>query len=239
LKIKKRREQMSFSKTRTYPDPYSDRKLPSVTSILGLLDKPALMYWSVNCACDYIQENCHGVVSLSKKTLFNLIEKARKEWRNVGKKAMDIGTQVHENIQYYLENNLKEPKIEDENVLSAFIAFLEWKDKHNLVPIACEHVVYGKDYAGTVDLICKLDDKVTLIDFKSSKAIYDEYWYQAGAYANAWDLGTSPFIEQVGILRLDKETGYPDWETKTREEIDKYYIAFLKLVDFWWAKKNV
>lgn len=221
-----------------YKDPYNDRYLPRVSDILKLLNKPALMYWSVNCCCDYLQQQFQGRNNIKASSLFEKIEKARKEWQKVQKEALDIGNQVHQAIHYFLTHNCQEPKIEDNQVLNAFVAFLEWKDKNNLIPIVCEKIVYGKDYAGTTDLVCMLNNKITLIDFKSSKAVYDENWFQIAAYSNAWDLDNNPQIEQAGILRLDKKTGFPEWKIIEKEMLDKYYFAFLKLVDFWWLKQK-
>lgn len=221
---------MSFGKKRTYKDPFEESiKYTSVTTILNVLNKSALMYWSVNCACDYILENMSIQHSIA-----GIVETARKEWRNVQKKALDIGTEVHEAIHKYLTIN-KEPEITNPKVLAAFVAFLEWKDANKLVPIECEKVVYGKGYAGTADLICMLNGKSMLIDFKSSKDIYNEYIYQVAAYAQAYNSNKTNgkiYVEGIGILRLDKETGQPEYKDVT-DKWSAYYEAFEKLVEFY------
>lgn len=227
---------MGFQKERFYINPTNpEKKLPSVTTILGILDKPALMYWAVNCCCDYILQNMNV-----KSSIFDLVEEARKSWRTVQRQALDIGTKTHEAIQVYLETN-KEPRIEDQKVLTAFIAFLEWKEKNKLEVIECEKVVFGENYAGTADLICKLSGEITLIDFKTSAKIYEEYIYQVSAYAKAYNysklIGNLP-VKNIGILRVDKESGYPEYQNYS-SGLEKYFQVFSKLVDFYWAKKEM
>jgi len=230
-----------FKKDRTYKDPNdSKRKLPSVTTITGQLEKPALMYWSVNCACDYLNQK----VASGEPLTVHLVDTARKEWRNVQQQALDIGTNTHEYIHQYLTTQ-KEPKIENSAEQAAFLAFLEWKDKNKLEPITMETRVYGKIdtdeymYAGTCDLICELNGVITLIDFKTAKDIYDEYIYQVAAYATAENQMTireAMKIKNIGILRLDKETGYPEYVDIT-DKWAKYQIGFNHLCKFWWFKQ--
>ena len=126
-------------------------KLPSVTTVLGLLDKPALLYWSAGCVADYIDENLkelftehegRGFVDMPE--IWAIIEQSRKSWRKVSKKAMAIGTLTHEAIELYLKDGIEPPKNSPDEVQTAFIAFLDWMDVHEVEPIKTEQVVYGK-----------------------------------------------------------------------------------------------
>jgi hypothetical protein len=61
---------------------------------------------------------------------------------------------------------------------------------------------YG--YGGTIDFLCYLDGVLTLVDFKTSKAIYDEMLLQLCAYVkllqeNGYD------IKQAKILRIGRD----------------------------------
>jgi len=193
-------------------------KLPSVTTIIGVLDKPALVYWAAGCACDYILENT-GTMPLDHGSptevvlwdeLQDTIEHARKEFRNVSKKALDIGSAVHAAVEEWLKSGI-EPESPSEGELSGFIAFLEWYDAHHVKTIKTEHTLYADKYAGTTDLICELDGKRYLVDFKTTKKPkakmgYAEWGYQTAAYRACY-----PDLEGNGILRLDKSTGYPDF----------------------------
>jgi len=217
---------------------------PSVTTICGLLDKPALMYWAVNCCADYIldyvklitnpelPDNPSGTL-IRVEDLYPIIESSRKNFRNVSKKAMDIGSRVHDAIEQYL-NTGREPFKPGDEVEAGFLSFLEWQDKHHFKSIATEQTIYGDRFAGTCDLICELDGKQYLIDFKTTNVAedspaYPEHRYQVSAYRSC-----VPNVEGCGILYLHKTTGYPNWrDSSSTYESD--LKVFNILVDLWYA----
>jgi len=136
----------------TYKDNLKDGHVPSPTEVLGILDKPALIWWAVNCMRDYLFDGINERQSshpdneiddllFSSEELFGLIEDARKNFRKVSQKALDIGSTIHDLIPAYLNSGI-EPKIEQEAILSAFIAFLEFKEEYGLEPIDLEKTVY-------------------------------------------------------------------------------------------------
>jgi hypothetical protein len=124
----------------------------------------------------------------------------------------------------------KEPINPSDQVMSGFLAFLEWLGAHKVQSLDAERTVYGYDWAGTLDLYCKFDGKLYVIDYKSSKAIYDEMRYQVAGYRSA--VGD---CEGCGILRLDKETGYPEW-VDTSNTYDEDLSVFNLLTHLWWAR---
>jgi hypothetical protein len=186
----------------------------SVTTIIGdCTDKSApLMGWSAKMVCEWIRQNCDifnhvndpdTVWGVTKEDLDN----AKMNYREVSKDALDIGSEVHSAIEHYLKTGI-EPKIENEKVLAAFVAFLEWKDEHQLFPLALEETVYGAGFGGMLDYRGIFDGKQYVIDWKSSKAIYaSEMGPQIAAYRFVF-----PDVEGCGILRLDKDTGLPEWK---------------------------
>jgi len=216
---------------RFYRHPKHGKKVPSPTGIIGQLDKSgALTWWAAECTVEYIRQNLPD--SLTKEELFSLLESAKRNFRKVSQDALDVGSAVHHAIEYYLKTG-KEPVITDDRVLAGFIAFLEWKDQHKLKPIKVEYTIYDSEglYGGTLDLLCQLDGKVYIVDFKTSKQPrgnkpYEEWTYQLSAYSRCVE-----GVEGMGILRLDKETGYPDWYdlTAQREQAEEIFMCLLKL----------
>lgn len=204
--------------------------VPSCTTITGQLDKSgALTYWAAGAACDYILEQVKREPDFGNYQLYGFIEEARKNFRNVSKMAMDTGSQIHGHIEQYFKTG-KEPFKPSDEELSAFLAFLEWKGAHKVEPIKLEHTVYGYDWAGTLDFYGTFDGKKYVIDWKSSKGIYDEMRYQVAGYRSV--VGK---CEGCGILRLDKETGYPEWvDTSATYEND--LLVFNILTDLWWLR---
>ncbi|HMA99977.1 MAG TPA: hypothetical protein VKS21_03220, partial [Spirochaetota bacterium] len=157
---------------------------PSVTQITGQLDKSdALIPWAIKSCCEYIHRNYDDNTNID-----NLLKKAKKEYREISKKAKDIGTQVHDMIECYI----KKQKIDDTNITNeahnGFKAFLKWEQKNvkkwleSEIPIVHEKICY----AGTMDAVAILNDnKKYCIDFKSSKGFYDGYDLQVAAYKYA------------------------------------------------------
>lgn len=208
---------------------YKDKKLPSVTTIISdCTDKSgALTHWAAGCACDYILAHYEPDTGIEQ-----VVKKARKEFRNVSNKARDIGSQAHSAIEHDLLTG-KEPTNPPEEVLSAFVAFLEWKDEYQVEPIKTEYTVYSEKWAGTADLVCSImidgEKKKYLIDFKTSKAIYVEYRYQVAAYRSETD------CDGCGILRIDKITGLPEFKDTTKTYADDLNV-FNKMVELYYAR---
>ena len=216
---------------------------PSVTQILGILDKSAaLMGWATKCMKEYFEQNYSADVDP-----IMLINDARFKYREVSKEALDIGSAVHNHIEKYIKygQDVKQESIKDE-VQNAFLAFLEWEDKNIKKWVKSEMQIChaGIGYAGTLDAVAELKTgEICVIDFKSSKGIYDEYRTQIIAYFEAYkNLGNN--ADCTGILRLDKETGLPEWEnhSKIRGGFEKFYkkeIRFwLSLVDVYYKMKS-
>ena len=198
-------------------------KFPSVTTIISdsFNKSGGLLQWSANCAVEYIKEN--GLVD-------NWYDEARFAYKNISTEALDIGSQVHGHIEYYLKSG-KEPRIEEEKTLSAFVAFIEFADSVNLEPITLEETVIGEAWAGTLDFYGTMNGKLYVIDFKTSKAHYmAEMGAQIAAYRSC-----KPEAVGSGILRLDKETGYPDWKDYSKR-YESDLNVFNKCVELYYAK---
>jgi hypothetical protein len=69
--------------------------------------------------------------------------------------------------------------------------------------------VYSRehDYAGTLDVVGEVDGQLAVVDWKTSKAVYDEMRLQAAAYAQAWAEMYDLRVPDRWVIRLDKETG--------------------------------
>lgn len=61
--------------------------------------------------------------------------------------------------------------------------------------------------------------KLTLLDWKSSRGFYPEMAMQVSAYSVAYNIEArrlgNPVVERLGVLRLDKETGLPEYHDCT------------------------
>jgi hypothetical protein len=243
--------------------PIGDKEYASVTTITGLADKSdALIPWAVNCAVDWILQQC--MIEGNPATVREVLQDARTKWREVRDEAGDIGTEVHDLLELYL-NAQKSGQagsigtIKGSPVQLLFSAAVEkLKELGDYTVLATEQKVVNEDewYAGRFDVLLEVDGETWLIDFKTGGAFYPEWGMQLAAYAEArelnalenWNTGEyepQP-IKRIKVLRLDKKTLKAHWkeyggekDTLTR---DNYMTAFRGLRDAFYvlrAKKAV
>lgn len=157
----------------------------------------------------------------------------KEEYDKTIEEALQIGNDTHAWIEEYIKAD--DDLVEILNIKPApnrsVEAFLEWYAWSHAEFIESEQKIYCDKYkyAGTVDAVAKINGRVCVIDFKTSKKIYKPYHLQVSAYAQAirrmnsmreWPLGI--------ILRLDKETG--QYQQKVFETKDHFQI-FLKCIE--------
>ena len=215
-------------------------KIPSVTTILGLLNKPALVPWAAKITVEtfndllheyYVPEDCCFVVP--DTALPDMLDTAKKAHRAKKTEAASIGTRVHDAIQRWIESGgtLEADSITDEYERRGLNTFLDWLEQHKVNIISWEEIVSdGKYFAGRYDLLCDINGVRTVLDFKTSNAIYDEVWLQTAAYGNVLD------VDQVAVLRIDKETGELEYQARPYSELD--YSAFMHLAKYYKLTKE-
>jgi len=144
----------------------SQKRLPSVTTVLGVLNKPALLAWA-------------NRVGLEGKTL-----------REASDPLADVGTDLHELCSASLAGRPTSPlKCQDpvhlEMLTNAYSRFITWRDSHRIRPIIAETpLVSNHGFGGTLDFFGEIDDSPLVVDFKTAKAIYSEHCYQVSAYVH-------------------------------------------------------
>jgi hypothetical protein len=154
----------------------------------------------------------------------------KEEYDNVINEAIEIGNDTHKWVEDYITYGHVCSNPAD-HISHPVNAFLKWNDRFKPSWNDAERKIYCDKYkyAGTVDAVAKINGRVCVIDFKTSKKIYKPYHLQVTAYAQAikridglrqWPLGI--------ILRLDKETG--EYEQKVFEPKDHFHI-FQKCLD--------
>lgn len=181
--------------------------LTSVTSITGILDKsPQLMHWAVNLAKDHLME----IREYGGKVTTQDVIQACGLYREHKKQAADTGTLVHEYAEQYIAG--KDPKLpDDEKAINGITAFIKWMEDSKAIFSESERLVYSKkyDYVGMLDGIAKIDGKIYLVDFKTSKGVYPEMKAQVAAYREAYAEEMGLKFDASLIIQFNKETGEP------------------------------
>lgn len=182
-------------------------KLPSVSYIVGVIDKSQILKMRVaKVTREYLLNLCENKIFIWPTEVLN----ACNEYLQVQKWALDIGTQVHDWVENYTLGNIL-PFPENENVKNGILAFLKWKDENHVEFLEVEKVVYHKTYkyVGKLDAVAKVNWKIYILDYKTSKAFYPlEMSLQVKAYEMAYKSEKNDVhIDWGMILRFDKETG--------------------------------
>ena len=154
---------------------YEGDKFPSVTTILSVLNKPALIQWAANMAADYIADNINElrISTITDERVNQIFTDAKKSHRVESRKAMDIGSVIHDAIQCHLSGGDPSKNLEGNDAArNGFLAFLEWSKRVMLEPVKLEHTVYhpALRYAGTFDFLGYVDfngasEQEELLDF--------------------------------------------------------------------------
>jgi hypothetical protein len=226
--------------------------VPGATSVLEILDKPALATWKAQQAVRAVIEHYEQWQSFSPDEIQKL---ALAEVRKTRDSSASMGTAVHHLADMVLRPPGSDPKgwKVDEGTqpyLDAYTAFVERYSASSFV--SSEKMVWSLNgYGGTYDLLMMIDGQLWLIDIKTGKRIdYPEYRLQLAAYrwADSIILEGNPIsypmpnIERTGILHLRPDAGYPLgyrlWDIPITYESD--YITFLGLLEAYkWKQQKV
>jgi len=212
---------------------YDGKAVPSVTTILGIIGKDALVPWAAKIAAERFARDLTKFNSESSYMTVDDIERMRassaKSFSTDGKEGARLGTLVHESIEDHLNSSKTPPKA----ALGYVNAFKDWWDeeKKSYDIVALEHRLFHHQYlyAGTCDMILrnKITNSIKVVDYKTSKrskyapwGIYPEYLLQAAAYAEAWNASTDSLRDscvETTILNVAADGTYL---TCTRDTFD-------------------
>jgi hypothetical protein len=227
--------------------------VPGVTGITGVIAKDSLKWWSATAACMCFVEWLTGgtysadmdnkgalirlkegditVPPVNEGTLIKAITNGRFAHSKIAKKAADIGTMAHEYIEGYIKHGLKlqadPPEMPtNEKAQAAIQAFMDWEKANEVIYLESEKKVYSKKYkyAGTLDIVAKVNGRMSVVDLKTSKAIYVDYWLQTAAYQQAYQEETGIDIKNRWIVNIRKDGSL---ETAQSEEFEADLRGFL------------
>jgi hypothetical protein len=169
----------------------------------------------------------------------------------IASKAAGEGTQVHNAVEAFL--NGEEIKWLDAfgnamyslDVWKMILKFADFWNKHKPELVAAEYHLFSDQYryAGTADIIVRLNGKLWLLDVKTSNSLHTSYDLQLAAYAKAWSETHNEPIEETGILWLKASTRGEDkkgekiqgagWQLKVVSDIDRNFEMFTKIQDIY------
>lgn len=223
-------------KGRHYRHPFTGHLVPSITNVIGVLNKPALPRWAAKVVAEQAVAMRESLPNLDPAEAVDLLKGA--PWRSSGR-AANRGTTVHA----YLEARLQglEPELLEGEALKYRAAAEAWLDRWQPEVVATELTVFDRRYAGTGDLWCKVDGEMRIVDFKTSKAIYPEAALQLAALAGARDVvdGIAPHYLEDRVSCWVVRIGERSFSEKQVADVPASLRAFRALLDAWeWQQQD-
>jgi len=228
--------------------------VPSVTTILGIVDKPALTKWKMDQIIKAVLENPYHSFNDVEQWKRQIFSASQKE----GKDAADRGGQIHDALEHYYLGEGLHPDFEDYcrpviDLIQETFGDIEW------VPEASFSHKLG--FGGKCDLHFKgtnnskhsvilpdgstfewANQKGIILDFKTKSAedfskvkAYPEQCQQLVAYREGFGL---PNAECYNLFISTKEPGallLHRWEEK---ECESAWKCFSHLVEYWKTLNN-
>ncbi len=197
-------DQQTSKKGRVYVDAEGN-KYPSITTVLSILNKEAILAWRKRVG--------------------------EEEANKISTRAAVRGTKVHDMIEKYILN--EDPGEPDLISVSNFKEVKPIIDERLSKVYATEKRMFSKHLgvAGTVDCVGVWDGKDSIIDWKTSakfkkKEWISNYFMQASAYAIMWEERTGRPITQL-VVCIAGDMG-PQVFIEHRDNWDKELVSVIK-----------
>jgi hypothetical protein len=201
------------------------KPMTGVTTVLGVIAKPALIGWAANMAVDYIIEHGDDPESL---------ELARKAHTRKKDDAAGKGKDVHSEVEGVIKKSIERGFVDTDTTLSPSAQnFVTWAQMKSVKFLSSETPVYSKEWfvAGTPDFTCEIDGKRYVGDLKTYKKMWDRVpFFQTAAYMKMLEEMGEPKYDGSVIVNINKETGeLTDYYTFDWENDRKAFEACLTL----------
>ena len=203
--------------------------VPSVTSVLGIADKPALTNWKLDRAL----EASLRLSQWNGETDQQFIGRCKREAKKIGQTAAKRGSEIHAKIELgFLFGADTAEYVAVRAVIDELYPNETWH---------AEASFCTEGYGGKIDLH---SDSGIFIDFKTkdnldvetaSRLVYDEHGMQLSAYANGKRFYNpercSIFIDRDDVSKVCHYV----WDKETHK---KHLKMFKNLLEYWQLTKN-
>lgn len=178
-------------------------KYPRVTRVKSIINNLGLVAWQVTVG--------------------------KKKANSIMKTRGDFGTRIHKLIEISLNGETVDFSNYNEETNVTMRLFNDFLNEHDIKPELIEqHLWFALSekyrYAGTADFIGYVDGKLMILDWKTSKAIYDDMWLQLAAYVVALEAQTGERVDSCGILQI--RDGKKKFVVKTYKELMEEFKVF-------------
>lgn len=214
-------------KHRVYRHPLTGEQVPSITSVIHVLNKPRLVNWAARMAAEYAVVNWSKLGEIPVQERVREIKAAHERYTGKAQKTGDI---VHDLIDAWSTGKaFPEYPREVNSFANQFIGFLmDNRPKF----IENEFTVWSRkhQYAGTGDWIAAIGGHVFLGDTKTGRSLWPEVGLQLAALSGA-DFILRPDGSEEPIPQIDGLAALHirprSWKLQPVYEQGENFAAFL------------
>jgi len=212
--------------------------VPSVTTVLNILSKPALENWKINQHLKQAFELDQSVLSYELGGYVTL-EKYQEEVKRLTSIEMDLapsaGTNFHKLMEDYVNRNTKD----DENYELAEKVYKTILDKTSSKDFTTEKSFATELYGGAVDLhsddwVIDYKTKQTKDKFKPGKMAFDDQVMQLSAYREGLGLRNAKCANVFVCL----EDGQIDFHVHSEKELEQGKHLFSHALQIWYIRNR-
>lgn len=210
---------------------WKDERFPSITTLLKVLDKPALPRWASKSVAEYVADYVTRQVPAERigwkqaQEHLSDVEKLKNVPWAYAEKKRDLGSTFHDIAEQVAGGTPVNPDVFADDVRPLVKSFLQFVDDECPEFLAMETGCFNRSvgYACTLDTVVYLPkrDRTVVMDYKASNDSYPEHSLQVAAQRFSEFIGLrdgteAPMIETDGaMILLILPTGYRllEWQT--------------------------
>lgn len=217
--------------------------MPGTTTIIKTLAAPALVRWMVTSQAEGTAKAAYRHPPGENESVEDYVIRMRAlaerqlEHEKRSDEAARIGTDVHRlieaEVRRMMGETVQEPADVMEEALYRFAGWRRWAKDVQLTPLAVEARVFNPQhgYCGTLDLLCTIEGRPVLKDWKPNSSLWCERRLQSASYRKALVAMGWPEMDG-GIVSIPRDGG--DIEMIYAEppgpELDAAFDSFLALL---------
>ncbi|WP_030962666.1 hypothetical protein [Streptomyces sp. NRRL S-378] len=191
--------------SRFYIDPDDAHiKVPGVTSVGGMLPKDYLTFWAAKEAAEAAVNNWDIVSELCKRDPKGAVDYLKNAHRRKTTAASDLGSAAHDLFERLARGETVNPRHVHADVKPHVRWFSEFLQEVQPEFLHLEETVWSDthSYAGSFDAIAVIDGETVIVDWKTSKSVYDSVALQLSAYRYADRIILAANGESVDVPEL-------------------------------------
>lgn len=188
--------------------------LKGTTTVIGKVIAKNLSFWAAKCASDLVMERLKPGQVLDEMEINKICYDATRAHVTIRDTAADAGSFVHD----WLHNMVKDTELDlpvNESMRVACEAARNWYRRHVIEVVMAEQSLMSKKMlmAGTPDLVCYMNGKLTIVDWKTGKGLYYDQLIQLAFYALMFEEEFGIKIEQFVLVNASIKSPFKTFTT--------------------------